>query len=342
MMRTSTSIVLPIWYSRLRLPTLPLQLDSVQNKFETSEKDEQYFTNLKRIFLNKVNRLNRSRDLEVSELLYTGSKAYGNQPKRAFGIGNGYSNQTRLNAGDSNRNGVGSGKDYPKTVQTVNGMTYANEVGTIRVVGSAAGPVTFLDVYYKPNAPNLLSYGTLVDKHWDVRTTKEGGHIAVGGKVGPKYSLRRAGPGGSLRMVTFERIVNGNGNTARSTSMNMDEPTFFAAKSDVPKDTMQNWHERLGHKGISSIKELAKLELLEMTDLSTTTFTMDIYDYTGTCVVIPIPDKTAETTLRYFRAFKAHMEKAWEHAIKAIRTDGGGEYMGNWPRYLELVLGMTT
>lgn len=88
----------------LFLETLPLQLDSVQNKFETSPKAEETFTSLKTIFLNKVNRLNRSRDLEVAEMLYTGGWANGQgHDKRSCGYRGGNGSGSR----DSDSNGQG-------------------------------------------------------------------------------------------------------------------------------------------------------------------------------------------------------------------------------------------
>lgn len=65
-----------------------------------------------------------------------------------------------------------------------------------------------------------------------------------------------------------------------------------------------------------------------------------IDDFTGSVSAIPILDKFADTTLKYFRNFQVHIERVWEHPVKAIRTDGGRtdggtEYKGNFSAYLD-------
>lgn len=75
------------------------------------------------------------------------------------------------------------------------------------VQSSDAGNVILRDVHYLPALPNLLSYGTLVNRGWYSSITSNGGHIGIGGSDGPRYSLSRAGSQSALRTVCFKLLT---------------------------------------------------------------------------------------------------------------------------------------
>lgn len=193
----------------------------------------------------------------------------------------------------------------PTVFQTPGGYTEAREVGQVLCQGSALGGVSFENVYYVPGSANLLSYGILLEKGWEGVPTKRGGYINVGGKEGPVWELEKAGLGGYLRTVTFDlvhdrkhvktayAIDQGTENTStnqergkenKSTTKENQKKTQNKQTNDsksateqderkTPTDTLQNWHRRIGHKGISGIKTLAKKGLIKISDIDDTNFT---------------------------------------------------------------------
>jgi hypothetical protein len=61
------------------LDTLSTDFDSVHTRFYTAAKSERNFTQLKTLFFNQVNRIDRTRNDGADELMYTSNKKYGNQ-----------------------------------------------------------------------------------------------------------------------------------------------------------------------------------------------------------------------------------------------------------------------
>ncbi|GHJ90073.1 hypothetical protein NliqN6_6475 [Naganishia liquefaciens] len=168
----------------------------------------------------------------------------------------------------------------PRTFQTVSGVTRAEEVGDIVVVGSHAGNLTITDVYHIPGCPNLLSYGLMIKRKWDIRVTEDGGVMRVGGLKGLMYHLRTTGTQGALRLVEFS-LLNKRPDSGIATAAEATVATAFITATHT-KDTLEQWHQRLGHKGVSGIRELAKIGLIEITDDNNTTFRTDQCD---TCAI---------------------------------------------------------
>jgi hypothetical protein len=88
-----------------------------------------------------------------------------------------------------------------KEFRMVNGTAYAEEVGDIVVEGSAAGNVTFRNVHYLPNSPNLLSYGTLLNKGWD--SSCRGQVVSIGeiAKIPLYFALNRTNTPASTKIT---------------------------------------------------------------------------------------------------------------------------------------------
>lgn len=199
----------------------------------------------------------------------------------------------------------------PTVFQTPGEYTEAKEVGHILCEGSTLGGVSFENVYYVTGSPNLLSYGILLKKGWEGVPTKKGGYIKVGGKYGPEWRLSKAGLGGYLRTVTFKLLQdrkpietafaigqeqqtateNTTGQEQQKVAGKKEKETIEREKQKqetqnsvnqheqqerkTPSDTLQNWHRRIGHKGISGIKILHKHGLIKITDINDSTFTTE-------------------------------------------------------------------
>jgi hypothetical protein len=146
--------------------------------------------------------------------------------------------------------------------------------------------LTLHDVMLMESSPcNLLSQGTLIEKGWNVDINKDGGSISKDGYVIPVY---KTGAKGTLRVIRLplkkdyystksghqeqqeaavpvKRIRNSN-------QMDSSDELYLTVQD---KDTLQGWHIRFGHMGLSTIKRLAESGQLQITDKDTSTFKME-------------------------------------------------------------------
>jgi predicted secreted protein len=126
---------------------------------------------------------------------------------------------------------------------------------------------------------NLLDQGTLIEKGWSVDITKEGGVISQYGINIPVY---KTGPGGTLRAIRLplrkdffkqseqqENAVS----VKNQVKKRKGQDDLYLTVQD--KDTIEGWHNRLGHMGVSTIKKLAASGQLQITDKDSSTFKME-------------------------------------------------------------------
>jgi hypothetical protein len=123
---------------------------------------------------------------------------------------------------------------------------------------------------------NLLSRGTLIEKGWNVDITKKGGMISQYGINIPTY---KTGPGGTLRAfkLPLRRDFFKQSEQHKKTLLvknkvkgRKDQEDLYLTVQD--KDTLQGWHNRLGHMGVSTIRIFAASGQLHITDTDSSTF----------------------------------------------------------------------
>ena len=168
---------------------------------------------------------------------------------------------------------------FPKRFRTASGGATVSEYGgkvTMKLPQSQHC-LTLHNVVLMEDAPaNLLSQGTLIEKGWDVQITKYGGMISQGDINIPVY---KTGAGGTLRAFKLPLRKDYYSQAEQqedAVSERMEENKAEAAYLTVQdKDTIQGWHNRLGHMGVSTIKKLATSGQLHITDKDTSTFKME-------------------------------------------------------------------
>ena len=176
----------------------------------------------------------------------------------------------------------------PKKFKTVSGeamLATVNGKVTMKLPRSQ-GLLTLHDVMLMESSPcNLLSQGTLIEKGWTVDINKEGGSISKDDCIIPVY---KTGFKGTLRAIrlTLKKVYysNQSGHQEQqeaavpvkrfrnSNQMGSSEELYLTVQD---KDTVQGWHIRLGHLGVSTIKKLAEAGQLQITDKDTSTFKME-------------------------------------------------------------------
>ena len=123
--------------------------------------------------------------------------------------------------------------------------------------------LTVGNVYCLPSSPtNLLSQGLLLDRGWDIQVTKEGGQMRKGNV---NIQLHRSGNDGRLREIVMEHAP-----------LPATSPSVYLT-SQI-SDTVAEWHVRLGHMGVSTIKSMEKEGLIKVIDLKTSDFKMEDCD----------------------------------------------------------------
>ena len=136
---------------------------------------------------------------------------------------------------------------------TVGGKVQAAAKGFVRMFADK-NRNTFLtvgNVFCLTSSPsNLLSHGLLLNRGWDIKVTKEGGWMRKGHA---NIQLRRSGNDGRLREIIMDLAP----------FPTMESMALFTTQST---DSLQNWHQRLGHMGISTIKSLEKSDMLKISD----------------------------------------------------------------------------
>jgi hypothetical protein len=173
---------------------------------------------------------------------------------------------------------------FPKRFRTASGSATVSEHGgrvTMKLPQdqSAIGHLTLHDVVLMEYAPaNLLSQGTLLAKGWDVDITQHGGMISKHGVNIPVY---KTGPGGTLRAFRLPLKKDFYIESEQQQAVvSVDEKIKRKEQGDLyltvqDKDTIQGWHNRLGHMGVSAIKKLAASGQLHITDKDSSTFKME-------------------------------------------------------------------
>ena len=176
----------------------------------------------------------------------------------------------------------------PKRFKTASGdavLVTANGKVTMKLPRSQ-DLLTLHDVMLMENSPhNLLSQGTLIEKGWTVDIDKEGGSISKDDCIIPVY---RTGLKGTLRAIKLplrkDYYSNMSGHQKQqeaaapvkriknSNRMDSSEELYLTVQD---RDTVQGWHIRLGHLGVSTIKRLAEAGQLHITDKDTSTFKME-------------------------------------------------------------------
>jgi hypothetical protein len=133
----------------------------------------------------------------------------------------------------------------PNSFITAAGAVNAGIKGMVRVFAGRRRDhfLTIGNVFCLPSSPaNLLSHGLLLDRGWDIQVTADGGYMQTEGVV---IKLHRSGHDGHLREVVMELAPFAVKGAA----------AHFTTK---PVDTIAQWHIRLGHMGISTLKTLEK------------------------------------------------------------------------------------
>ena len=168
--------------------------------------------------------------------------------------------------------------------------------------------IGFAEVYYLPQSPtNLLSWTALLKRGWSINPTLNGGSIS---RDGSKLPLQIGNAGNlwvlHMKIAVTSEDMNGRHvllpvqalqttnqksatpsggvppipsqleqqapQTQKSTSqVPTEDPTTFPLPRNK-QDTLLNWHERLGHMGISGIKKLHTDEEIQVTDLESSKF----------------------------------------------------------------------
>lgn len=128
-----------------------------------------------------------------------------------------------------------------ETPITISGLTHKaliDTVGTVRRDIDAKTTLVLENVYYHPEAKHtLISMMRMMDKGWIPHLTASGREIRNGTKSIP---LTRSG---TILYLDF------------------DQEVAAAASASIPS-SLRQWHEKLGHIGIETLKKLAKMDVV--------------------------------------------------------------------------------
>jgi hypothetical protein len=149
----------------------------------------------------------------------------------------------------------------PKSFATAAGSIVAKDAGVVKVLVNKAKKthILFTDVHYLEGSPaNLLSQGVLLAKGWKFNLTATGGSMTRDGLTIP---LLPAGTAGRLRAVW---LTLAEGTQSSATKAGALGGTLFATSQDL--DSLEGWHRRLGHMGVTAIKELHSKQLIDIAE----------------------------------------------------------------------------
>jgi hypothetical protein len=134
-------------------------------------------------------------------------------------------------------------------------------------------------------------------------------------QYGSNIPVYKTGPGGTLRAFRLplrkdffrqseqqEKTVS----VKNKVKGNKDQEDLYLTVQD--KDTLQGWHNRLGHMGVSTIKKLAASRQLHITDKDSSTFKME------ECKVCAI----AKTTRLTFGDISVAAKKLWRWCTQTL------------------------
>ena len=146
---------------------------------------------------------------------------------------------------------------FPKRFRTVSGnATVSEHSGKVTMKlpedQSAIGHLTLHDVVLMEDAPaNLLSQGTLLAKGWDVDITQHGGMISKHGINIPVYKTGTEGTLRAFKLPLKKDYYIQSGQQEDVGSLDKREKLEDLYLTVQDKDTIQGWHNRLGHMGVS-------------------------------------------------------------------------------------------
>lgn len=137
-----------------------------------------------------------------------------------------------------------SGSASPQRCRTAGSDVVSKESGTIAMQLPGSKKLVLPEVMYLPSAPaNLLSLGTLQQKGWkfdfDQGKMSFGSDVIRTYNVGPKGKMQR----GKLHAICLPLVLP---------VASPVEPSIIVVAQE--KDTLANWHRRLAHVGVSTIK----------------------------------------------------------------------------------------
>lgn len=145
----------------------------------------------------------------------------------------------------------------PMRYRTAGNDVVSEEEGIVAMQLPEPRKLVLQDVTYLPSAPaNLLSLGTLQQKGWTFDFAN--GYMALGSyrirmyNVGPKGKQQK----GKLHAICLPLVP-----PAPAVEQPATRSIFVVTQQ---KDTLVNWHRRIAHIGVSTIKELAAAGRLQI------------------------------------------------------------------------------
>jgi hypothetical protein len=135
-----------------------------------------------------------------------------------------------------------------KSFSMIKGSVDVTECGSIKAISECGKAILLEDVHYIPSTPhNILSSGTLIKKGWEVDLMK--GKLSKGNL---EIKFKRVGPLKKLNEVVLRLPGIKTNRSKHSTSIPWSLYTVQES------DSLEGWHKRLGHIGLTKIKDLEK------------------------------------------------------------------------------------